>query len=760
MSLDRRCKSIQFLFVFLTTATAYLTGSLKKENGQTTLLLRDLFTCIRGSRHFFISHYVAGVYDCIRTNLHNCVVKKPVPISESIISGAPLFPQTSVIHCGSIWVKENPPDAFEKQVVVQVMKGHHIHFGILLFKFSLLRLSSRLRVHCVRHSMIIGTETETEMYCGSRIPWTILVTESKAAVRLIITKYIPYSLKIFYSGFHQNWVENVAQVMTRDYQKNNSIEISQSLNIRGIYGKWHEFYMVVNPPDIIMLQVVWLEKSNTSMQIHDGPGPVSKLIYRQNEQTSHAHGAMKSTSFSAFARIASTYRYDISVRIHMSISDNVWLYDVCGPRLRRLGSITAKSRRDKNTACSYSFSNLVSKHYIISLKSFTYNGPDMINSLSSNVCQYGALVIYFTTVQEVVYCENISGLKLYSTTDTFTIVIAWFSGYSRGELILTSSLMDCNVLYGELLSPEKRNNSDVTLRIGQEDRLCSILICPPALSERKTRCVVKLGPPSLGTTKIRVSRGHTMTACEPLFPSIKSFKNTAVHMDTIFQPKWPLGFPDNLTTRVKINGELTNTYKYLHKVTIYLNHMCDIAISRVQMMVIVEISHCFRIEQGSVSRLVINNVPRLSQQCIYKIYSFFAVAEDSTGNGRNHDFIYRDAGYLSLGHEVRVKYDKCPVECRHYNYSVFMRGENESIVAQYTANVGKYIYTSDKHRGFRVSMLIPKKKCNCKLSIVIANIPAWVSRDLNFTEDKLRTLQLYSKRYSNYVVPLSVRCTG
>ena len=95
---------------------------------------------------------------------------------------------------------------------------------------------------------------------------------------------------------------------------------------------------------------------------------------------------------------------------------------------------------------------------MISLKSFTYNGPDMISSLSSNVCQYGALVIYLTSEQEVAYCENLSGLTLYSTTDKFIIVVAWFSGYSSGELILTYNYMDCNVLYGELLSPEKRNS--------------------------------------------------------------------------------------------------------------------------------------------------------------------------------------------------------------------------------------------------------------------------------------------------------------
>ena len=752
MLLDGGCKSIQLIIVcvVLTTATAYLSGSLKKRNGQTTLLLRDVCTCLGVVRHFSISHHNTRVHDCIRDNLRTCVVKKPVSISESIFSGASYFQQKPVIHCGSIWVKENPPDAFEKQIVIQVVKGHNIHFSILLFNFSLLRFRpSGQHVHCLKHCMMVGTEKETEMYCGLRIPWTLLVSESKAVYRLVITKYTYYSLQMFYSGFHPNWVENVSQVMTHvGYQEKKFIQIPRSLNLPGIYLRWHEFYLVVNPPAILMLQVVWLKKTSTSLQIHDGPGPLSNLLYKPNEKVSHANGAMKSTSFSAFARIAaSTSRSEIFVRIYISIAANALVYDVYSARDRRSGFITTESRRDRNTAGIYTFRNRFNKNYIITLKSFTYDGPDMISSVSPNVCQYGALVIYFTFKQEAVYCENISDLTLYSATETFTVVIAWFSGYSRGELILTSSFMDCNVLYGEFLSPEKRISTDVTLRTGQEGTLCSILTCPPALSEKKTRCVIKLGPPSLGTTKIWVGSGNTMTACEPRFPHKNFFKNNTVRMEASFQPKWPLGFPASLATRV--NRDLTKRFKYLHNVTIYLNHICDIADTRRQMMVHVEISNCIIAKRGRIRRLVINNVPHLSEKCTNYVFRFIAVAENKVEDGKYHDFFYRDAGYLTKGHQVKVNYDLCPAECQNYNYSIFIAGEDARIVTQHTASVGNVILTGDTHRGFRVSMLIPEKKCNCKFSIFISKIPAWISRDLNIAEEKLKTLQFYSKRYRN-----------
>ena len=142
------------------------------------------------------------------------------------------------------------------------------------------------------------------------------------------------------------------------------------------------------------------------------------------------------------------------------------------------------------------------------------------------------------------------------------------------------------------------------------------MLCPPTLSERETRCVVKLGPPALGTTKISVGSGHTLTACEPRFPCKKSFRNIAVHMEASFQPQWPLGFPHIVTYCVKSNRDLTQIYKYIHNLTIYFNRMCDTANSRVQMMVYVEISHCITSNQGHKRRLVINDVPCLSEQCI------------------------------------------------------------------------------------------------------------------------------------------------
>ena len=168
-------------------------------------------------------------------------------------------------------------------------------------------------------------------------------------------------------------------------------------------------------------------------------------------------------------------------------------------------------------------------------------------------------------------------------------------------------------------------------------------MCPPALSERKTRCVGKLGPPALGTTKIWVGSGHTLTACEPRFPCKKSFRNIAVHMEASFQHQWPLGFTHSVTYCVKSNSDLTQIYNYLHNVTIYFNHMCDTANSRVQMMVYVEISHCITSNQWHKRRLVINDVPCLSEQCIDTTFRFFAVAEDKVEDGRYHDCIYRDA---------------------------------------------------------------------------------------------------------------------
>ena len=144
------------------------------------------------------------------------------------------------------------------------------------------------------------------------------------------------------------------------------------------------------------------------------------------------------------------------------MKQNTGMPEFCGPVNRELGWMIFRPRENTNTVCVYSFSNRKSKQYQLLLYNFIFQGPDMISHVSPSACQYGGLVIYFTPEQPVEYCENLHNLFLYSVTDTFLLVVIWFSGYTnKGILVMNTLTEECNAVYGELLALDNNNNSDV-----------------------------------------------------------------------------------------------------------------------------------------------------------------------------------------------------------------------------------------------------------------------------------------------------------
>ena len=70
-----------------------------------------------------------------------------------------------------------------------------------------------------------------------------------------------------------------------------------------------------------------------------------------------------------------------------------------------------------------------------------------------------------------------------------------------------------------------------------------------------------------------------------------------------------------------------------------------------------------------------------------------------------------------------VGYSKCPMNCRHYIYSIFVKMMDNKTVRRYTTNVGQYTYTGKYHRGLRLTISPPDPLCDqhmqCQLQLII-----------------------------------------
>ena len=141
------------------------------------------------------------------------------------------------------------------------------------------------------------------------------------------------------------------------------------------------------------------------------------------------------------------------------------------------------------------------------------------------------------------------------------------------------------------------------------------------------------------------------------------------------------------------------------------------------MAIYAKISAC-QIVKGEYMYSIANNIPVLTNNCVMLTYEFVAVKQQTeTVNIPNYNyFIYKGDGHINTGHVILVEYKSCLEECRHLNYSVFVRSADNTDITEYTSQVGYTTFTGYYHRGFSVKINVPEKDCakeTCYLELSI-----------------------------------------
>ena len=132
--------------------------------------------------------------------------------------------------------------------------------------------------------------------------------ENDITLRFIISIYRAYSLSMFYSSLHSNWIENSSSRMASYLSDPQSIYISRSLPTAGAHIEWLEYYLIANQSSVFIMTVCWFKGDTTHLIIHAGPGRLSNILYKNDGKTSHEKSnEIKTASFVTFTRILSSY---------------------------------------------------------------------------------------------------------------------------------------------------------------------------------------------------------------------------------------------------------------------------------------------------------------------------------------------------------------------------------------------------------------------------------------------------------------------
>ena len=686
------------IFIIAVNTQHYYTGSMGKQIQLKLLLLDDLKTCVIKTPGSTLRHTYRSLYLCVKKKLFNCLLREK-PETERL-NGE---------YCGSIWFHERIRTDYTKTISLQLNYGYNIHFSILYFNLSISKDES-----CSHNNMVlISAQFKSEEYCGFRVPWTLIIKENRVYIRMSLSSMKPYAVKLFYVGFQLNWIRNIQQIhKLRMFRKNKSftksIEVIKSLYMPHTSIIQYTYCLITSLNRYFKIYIPYNHLTKSDVIVHDGPGRLSNIIFDFNAQIYFQNAVINSSASSIFLRIQQV-NFTV-VRFHSKIFiNNKNKLPTC-KRNDKNNIITIKASNSINIACMYGLKGYFSK---IVIQSFQFHGPNMIDS-SKFVCQYGGLMVLLTEISRFELCENVHDLNIYSALDIIALMFVTFSGYSFGHLKAEIITIPCPTTYIELFSPGNLFESHLS-------KGCKKFICPPAINSMP-KCAIKLGPPPLGTTEIRIEPMETLSSCNPQYDNITSNEIMTVSMKSVIVDNWPFNLKRILShTWTNITNPTRKIFNYVHSTNLMVPRLCKN--SRLQFAVFVRTSTCTVRKKAETQYHVVNHIPVFTEDCRAYPYKFKPVEKDNARIGEYHDFFYKDSGDINRGHIVIAKYRTCPMKCRNYKYSTFVRQIDGRTVLEFTANVGNLTFTGEYHRGFRVSMLIHNTTCQrdleCTLSLFI-----------------------------------------
>ena len=697
------------VLVLVRSDNEYLTGLVTHQvNMQMPFVFQDLGVCISNHPQTSLLKMYANQLACIKRHLFDCLLRSNNPTSEieRHSRAYSLMSQLTPRYCGAFSWNEFKIFSSHMKYFIKIIKGHILYHEVLKFNFTI-----SLAISCDGHGLsFYYTEFRSDIYCGRRVPWTVIIPSDKSYIDLVITNYLDYELLIFYSSFQNNWIRSLVHVQHLHPQN-----IDFQFNREKINSV--QCYILVEHSKLIYLNLMSTGPVKGSIIVNDGPGRLSNTILEHINTISPINVKATTTAYWAFVDIILPQKTDTLIKIRVQVDH---IMDKVPSCFRRAGQymiyIPETSIYRTNVVCSSTIRIGKTPQFLgFNIHNFFFHGPNKLTGISSSQCQYGGLTVHFYAGDKVFeVCQDTNDLRIGSETHRLSITLVWFHGYSRGLFLGQIESDRCRSLYLERESPELIYKHDIITKMEATPH-CYIVVCPPLHMDIQQFCTIQLGPPSVGTTSLKILTRDTLESCNIRLTNEHTEKLTPYTINASSTANWPFGLNNN-TQRAHERYVMDNkfhNYEFLHFARIQLQMFCSQKYNRKQMAVLVKVSGCQK-RYDRYIKFVANNIASLTESCMRVIYPFLAVKGEIYSRRKYlnyHDFIYTGDGEITTGHDVTVEYTSCPVECRNFNYSVFVRTTDDNTIIEYTAQVDQTVFTGFYHKGFRATINIPENDC-------------------------------------------------
>ena len=712
-----------------------------EEDLRWQFVMSDLTKCAQNGQVMNMMLKMRDTFQCISQKTSHCRMNQVRRFVEDNY-------KVRSTYCGMVAVRGRINSQNIQIIAIQTYVNHIFNLEFNSFNFEW------RRNECKKHNVNIRPSMQNSglLFCGKRLPWTMIIHDTKVFVYLRVEKYRSYELAMFYSSYKPEWFERLSHTY-RIYKTSSSFwHLSLSLNYENTEVTIHSVHLLVDPWQKIGISLKWrhLSDSNTTVILHDGPGHLSPHLGKFGPNSRDGIYNIKTSAFSSFIQIRMSTTNKINMKI-VAFTEST-RGQSC---VKRNQNIRLSSSNQKNTACLVVFT--INKRSItdyglilflrIYIQTFTFSGPQIVVDEGNHNCHYGG--IYIANLNDIgeemiPICDSRSGFMLNSKLIKIKILVVFYARYSAGTFKSTFFSGTCLPTYLDLIGYPNYNTFPSAVM--DDSHYCQLYVCASREIDTQGRCVVSIinqVHKAFGTVETVVTMVDTLFSCVPEY--YPDTLGATLHFEATISNTWPLGKPEVVTINeiVPVDGLFQRVFPYLYNASLDLPGLC-LENRQKQMMIMIQQSVCLVTASGDHRIISVNYIPALSQSCYQKVQKIQHYRENASF------LIYKEGTDIHEGGILYTTYDgPCSVRCRQYQIVLLVLKRREDRVYEYRANVGENISPGLIHNGFRLTVIPPPLQCACDIGVMMSHFSSTFSKNYKREAKKFWTTpfgDLYQKQ--------------
>ena len=683
------------------TNSSHLTAIRKPEslNLQKGFMERDLERCVRWPYGFSMRMTTFSILKCMQTYISHCV-KTPV-IKEQREESS--YEENR--YCGMISLRRDQYLLYlPRFIYVATLNKLAMELDILLFDFTWTRYG------CASHGLSISDNaTDTsEWFCGKRLPWIIMRLKSKAYIKLNITPFQHFKVKLFYSSQNLTWLKHLTLHHSIHLTH---IAVAMAASTLKLIEKYY-YYIIANQFDVLLFSDIKVTSSKCKITFYDGPGILSQELITLKKLNKLGFRKITTTSFAAFILLEKLLSTNATIHLAMQSVGNKIAPKRCVRNIEFFRLINFVSTIARTEFCYVGIS-LKNPLYIKKMNMY-FSGFSMATSDSQFNCQYGGLFLRMVRFKNIIsICDNRSLYQIKSSDKSVDILIVSYKGYTGFKLTaLILELDNCKTHYLDF----KTINTKIIL---EPEFDCVVYVCSSEYLTRGDICQLNVTSEDgeIGSTNIRVHHTPALYSCP-----VNDYTDTLEYNISLLSSQyWPIAKPKytKQTGTIGIRRDKYITIDYLYEFNISLPNMCQE--NSIFDQLAIEI-YSLKCNEDEMFPKIYSNVTEINDLCFNKLVTLEYIVNGMSRPIPQTNFIFTETSETDRSYMVDFTYnDRCAHSCRRFMYILKVWREGQRVY-EYRSPVGQGIFTGCCHQGFRVTLVPPPPEtlinCYCMIYFI------------------------------------------